>query len=221
MIYTIIAEPRSGGTALMDWIEKSLPNYVIAQEPYFIGNDNWVEGEDTNDIEWINKYKNLFIREIYRQDRTVDSIVKRSDKTLCLYRENWYEQIKSILFQELNNYEGYMTTYQKKDVDKLVTDDMILNRFEFFNKTKIEFKKWAKENNLILVSYEELYYGNGIEVIKELFDIQSVIKFPLNMRHLKDEDNNEIGLMETPATPTPTPTPTITPTPTPTKRKLI
>ena len=148
MIYTIIAEPRSGGTSLMNWIEKSLPNYTIAQEPYFIGNDYWVDGEDTDNVEWINKYENLFIREIFRQNRSVDSLLKRSDKVLCLYRENWYDQIKSILYQELNGYEGYMTNYQKNDVDTVVTEKMIMDRFENFNKTKTLFKNFIERNNI-------------------------------------------------------------------------
>jgi len=215
MVYTIIAEPRSGGTSLMNWIEKSLPNYVIAQEPYFIGNNYWIGGEDTNDVKWIDKYENIFIREIFRQDRCVDILLNRSDKVLCLYRENWYDQIKSIIYQEQNNYDGYMTTYKKENVDLLATDDLILGKYDFFNKTKIDFQKWIESNNLISVSYEDLYYGDGINVIKDFFNINTSIDFPLTKRHLKDKLDNPIGLQITP----PTPTPTATPTPTP--RKLI
>lgn len=225
MVYTIISEPRSGGTSLMNWIEKSTPNYIIAQEPYFIGNDYWVKGENTDDIEWIDKYENIFIREIYREGRSMDILLKRSDKVLCLYRENWYEQIKSYLYQEVNDYEGYMTTYRKEDVNKLVNENMILKEFKNFNKIKTDFQNWIKKNNIISVSYENLYYGNGIEVIKRHFDIHSDVKFPINKRHLKNEQGDEVGIGETPPTPTPTPTPTstltMTPTPTPTPRPLI
>lgn len=215
MVHTIFAEPRSGGTSLMNWIEKSLPNYVIAQEPYFIGNNHWIDSEDTNDVKWIDKYENLFIREIFRQDRCVDILLNRSDKVLCLYRENWYDQIKSIIYQEENNYDGYMTTYKKENVDLLVTDDLILGKYDFFNKTKIDFQKWIESNNLISVSYEDLYYGDGINVIKDFFNIDTPIEFPLTKRHLKDNLDKPIGLQIVP----PTPIPTATPTPTP--RKLI
>jgi hypothetical protein len=208
MIYTIIAEPRSGGTSLMDWIEKSLPNYVIAQEPLFVGNDHWVDGENTDDIEWIGKYENLFIREIYRQDRKVDLLLERSDKVLCLYRDNWYDQVKSILYQEINDSQSYMTTYKKEHVDELVTDKLIYEKYDYFVKTKSEFQEWIKTNNLLCVSYEDLYYGEGINVIKEFFNINTSLKFPLSLRHLKDNFNNEVGLQIKPLTPTPTPTPT-------------
>ena len=124
MVYTIIAEPRSGGTSLMNWIEKSLPNYVIAQEPYYINNDRWVDGENTNNVKWIDNYENLFIREIFKQERSVDLLLKRSDKVLCLYRENWYDQMKSTLYQRVVNFNEYMTTYKKEDVDSLVTGDL-------------------------------------------------------------------------------------------------
>ena len=202
MIYTIIAEPRSGGTSLMDWIEKSLPDYVIAQEPYFIGNDYWVDGQDVNNTKWIDKYENLFIREIFRQDRIVDPLLKKSNKVLCLYRENWYDQIKSILYQELNDSQIYMTTYKKEEVDKLVPEELILDRFKFFNKTKIEFQKWIKLNNLLSISYEDLYYRNGIKTIEKHFNFKSTISFPLNKRHLKDNEGFEI----TPNSPPPIPT---------------
>jgi hypothetical protein len=210
MVYTIIAEPRSGGTSLMDWIEKSLPNYVIAQEPYFIGNDHWVDGENTDDVEWINKYENLFIREIYRQDRKVDLLLEISDKVLCLYRDNWYDQVKSILYQEINDSQSYMTTYRKEHVDRLVTDKLIYEKYDYFVKTKNEFQQWIKTNNLLCVSYEDLYYGEGINVIKEFFNIDTSLNFPLSQRHLKDNSNNEVGLQVKPLTPTPTPTPTPT-----------
>lgn len=216
MIYTIIAEPRSGGTSLMDWIEKSLPDYVIAQEPYFIGNDYWVDGEDVNNTKWIDKYENLFIREIFRQDRIVDPLLKKSDKVLCLYRENWYDQIKSILYQELNDSQYYMTTYKKEHVDELVSDKLIYEKYNHFVKTKKDFQEWIKTNNLLCVSYEDLYYGEGINVIKEFFNINTSLKFPLSLRHLKDNFNNEIGLQIKPLTPTPTLT--LAPTPT---RSLI
>lgn len=225
MLYTLLAEPRSGGTSLANWIGKSLPTFVVAQEPYFIGNDYWVDGEDKNNVKWIERFDNLFIREIYREDDPLDKLINLSDKVICLYRKNWYEQIKSNLYQEVNGSKEYMTSYKKEDVDSLVTEKMIFKRYDSFIKYKSEFQNYIKENNFISISYEDLYYGNGIEIVKKHFNINTDIKFPLNKRHLKDINNNEIGLVEVPPTPTPTPTPTVTPTPTPTPtqnpKKLI
>lgn len=192
MKYTIIAEPRTGGTALMNWIEKCLPEYDIAQEPYFIGNDRWVDGENTNDVDWIDDYDNIFIREIFHgTKKPLDKLIDKSDKVFCLYRENWYEQIKSILYQEVHTGDTYMTSYLKSEINKVITDDMILKKFGSFSETKLEFKKWIEDNNLISMSYEELYYADGIKNIKQHFNFNSDIDFPINKRHLKNDDGIE------------------------------
>ena len=183
MIYTVIAEPRSGGVSLMNWIEKSLPEFTIAQEPWFIDNNLWVEGEDVSDIEWIGKYHNISIREIYKPERNFNELIKISDRVICLYRENWEEQIRSSLFQETNN--EYLDNYDETDVLNVVTNDMIKHRYVYyFKEHKQKFKQLIKENNFISVSYEELYYGDDIDVVKKHFNINSDIEFPLNTRHL-------------------------------------
>lgn len=186
MIYTVIAEPRSGGVSLMNWIEKSLPEFTIAQEPWFIENDLWVVGEDVSNVEWVKKYDNIFIREIYKSTRDFSKLIEISDKVICLYRENWEEQIRSSLFQETNN--EYLDNYDETDVLNVVTNDMIKHRYVYyFKEHKQKFKQLIKENNFISVSYEELYYGDDIDVVKKHFNINSDIEFPLNNRHLKRE----------------------------------
>jgi len=184
MIYTVIAEPRSGGVSLMNWIEKSLPEFTIAQEPWFIENNLWVEGEDVSDIEWIGKYHNISIREIYKPERNFNELIKISDRVICLYRENWQEQVRSGLYQEIQN--SYLDTYDEQDVLKLITIEMINDRYKsHFKKHKDSFKKFIKENNFISVSYEELYYGDAIDIVKKHFNFDNNVEFPLNTRHLK------------------------------------
>jgi hypothetical protein len=184
MIYTIIAEPRSGGVSLMNWVEKSLPNFTISQEPWFIENDLWVNGEDVSEVEWVKKYDNIFIREIYKPTRDFNNLIKISDKVLCLYRDNWEEQIRSSLFQETN--EKYLDNYNETDVLDVVTNDMIRHRYVYyFKEHKEKFKQFIKENNFPSVSYENLYYGDGVGIIKKHFNFDTDIEFPLNTRHLK------------------------------------
>ncbi len=184
MIYTIIAEPRSGGVSLMNWIEKSLPKFTISQEPWFIENDLWVNGEDVSEVEWVKKYDNIFIREIYKPTRDFNNLIKISDKVLCLYRDNWEEQIRSSLFQETN--EKYLDTYNETDVLDVVTNDMIRHRYVYyFKEHKEKFKQFIKENNFPSVSYENLYYGDGVGIIKKHFNFDTDVEFPLNTRHLK------------------------------------
>lgn len=184
MIYTIIAEPRSGGVSLMNWIEKSLPNFTISQEPWFIENDLWVNGEDVSEVEWVKKYDNIFIREIYKPIRDFNNLIKISDKVLCVYRDNWEEQIRSSLYQETN--EKYLDNYDETDVLDVVTNDMIRHRYVYyFKEHKEKFKQFIKENNFISISYEELYYGDAIDIVKKHFNFDNNVEFPLNTRHLK------------------------------------
>jgi hypothetical protein len=184
MIYTIIAEPRSGGVSLMNWIEKSLPEFTIAQEPWFNENTLWVEGENVNDVDWIKKYDNIFIREIYKPKRDFTNLINISDKVLCLYRNNWQEQVRSSLFQENNG--PYMDDYDEQDVLNNVTDEMVEKRYLFyFKEHKDKFKQFIKENNFVSISYENLFYGDDVDIIKKHFNFDNNIEFPLNTRHLK------------------------------------
>lgn len=184
MIYTIIAEPRSGGVSLMNWIEKSLPEFTIAQEPWFIENDIWVIGEDVTEVEWIKNYDNICVREIYKPTRDFRNLIRMSDKVICLYRDNWEEQVRSSLYQENNGL--YMDTYDEEDVLSKVTNEMIKDRYVYyFKEHKDKFKQFIKEHNFVSISYENLYYGDSIDIIKKHFNIDNNIEFPLNTRHLK------------------------------------
>lgn len=184
MIYTIIAEPRTGGVSLMNWIGKSLPKFTIAQEPWFNENDLWITGEDVSEVDWIKKYNNICIREIYKPTRDFTNLINISDKVLCLYRDNWEEQIRSSLYQ--GNTDSYMDTYDEDDVLRVVTDEMIKHRYVYyFKEHKDKFKQFIKKNNFISISYENLYYGNDIDIVKKHLNFDNNIEFPLNMRHLK------------------------------------
>jgi hypothetical protein len=184
MIYTIIAEPRSGGVSLMNWIEKSLPEFTIAQEPWFNENDLWITGEDVSEVDWIKKYNNICIREIYKPTRDFTNLINISDKVLCLYRDNWEEQIRSSLYQENNG--SYMDTYDEEDVMNEVTSEMIKHRYVYyFKEHKDKFKQFIKENKFVSISYENLYYGDDVDIIKKHFNFDNNIEFPLNTRHLK------------------------------------
>ncbi len=191
MIYTIIAEPRSGGTALMDWLEQSMPDYKIAQEPYFIQNSRWVEGEDVSKVDWIDEYNNIVIREIYKNERDFTNLINKSDKVICLFRRNWYEQIKSILFNRHKDH--YLTTYTEQEVNQLVTDEEIDKYYnDFFIKEKTGLKNLIKRNRFDTIVYEDLYYGNHIDKVKSFFNITSEVPFPINKRHLKDSNGEPI-----------------------------
>lgn len=201
MVYTLIAEPRSGGTDLTDWFQEVLSNYTIAQEPYLRNSENFYSHtEDVTDVKWIDEHENVFIREIYERERDFTNLINRSDKVFCLYRKNWYAQTKSKLFHQHQN--EYRRHYTKKEMDEIVNHETIVDHYKMeFGKDKKSFQNFIKRNNFMSVSYEDLYYGDDIQKIIKFFNFNTDIKFPLSVRHLKTEDNNPEPLDEIPPLP--------------------
>jgi hypothetical protein len=197
MVYTIISEPRSGSSQLIDWVRESQPNFIIAPEPWLNKQPEFdTDNKNISHVDWIDDFYNIFIKEIFYDHENYDNLIKKSDKVICLYRDNWYAQVRSLLFQEKQS--EFLFNYDKKDVDNLITEDMILkyyNTHHIHHKNK--FKEFISNKNLTSLSYEELYYGNGIKKFKDHFNITSEVKFPLYERHLKI-DGKEIGLEKIP-----------------------
>lgn len=189
MVYTLLAEPRSGGTDLMDWFGVVLNDFTIAQEPYLRNSLNlFSHTEDVTDVKWIDEHKDVFIREIFERQRDFTNLINRSDKVFCLFRKNWYAQTKSKLFTQ--HHTEYKRVYTKKEMDELVTHEMIVDHHKMeFSKDKKAFQHLIKSKNFMAVSYEDLYYGNDIQKIKEFLNLKTEVTFPLSVRHLKTEDN--------------------------------
>jgi len=79
-----------------------------------------------------------------------------------------------------------MDDYDEQDVLNNVTDEMVEKRYLFyFKEHKDKFKQFIKENKFVSISYENLYYGDDVEIIKKHFNFYNNIEFPLNNRHLK------------------------------------
>jgi hypothetical protein len=197
MVHTIISEPRSGSSHLIDWIRVAVPNFVVCPEPWLNQQSEFdTQGKDISYVDWIDNFNNIFIKEIYYEHENYTNLLNKSEKVICLYRKNWYSQIRSLLFQERQN--GFLFNYEKKEVDKIITEEMILEKYRshhIFHKKN--FQDFILKNNLVSISYEELYYGNGLEKFKNHFNINSDFKFPLYERHLKN-DGKEIGLEKLP-----------------------
>ena len=182
----IIAEGRTGGTTLMEYLSNELSGYTSITEPYTNSDLGWVK--DMSDIEWIKKYENCIIKEIFKNKYNLPKLAEQCDKVFCVYRENWYEQTKSILYAEQ---VGFIRDYSVTDVDKLITDEMIYERYRYYvKKDKKQFQNFIKDNNYLSVSYEDLYYGNGIDKIKHYLVIQTQNIFPPVQRYLKDSEGN-------------------------------
>jgi hypothetical protein len=198
MVYTIISEARSGSSHLIDWVRESLPNFVACPEPWLNDQPEFdTKGNDISYIDWIDDFHNIFIKEMFYENQDYTNLMNRSDKVICLYRENWYAQVRSLLFQEKQN--EFLFNYEKSDVDKIITEQMILDKYNSSHiHHKTNFQNFISDRNLVSISYEELYYGNGFDKFKNHFNIASDLKFPLYERHLKI-DGKEIGLEKLPS----------------------
>lgn len=186
----IIAEGRTGGTTLMDYFEKVFSEYEIITEPYTNKKD-WIENNDITNIEWYKKYDNVIVKEIFDDTYDFNNFINSSDKVICIYRKNWYEQVKSVLYAE--HVKKFSKNYNIEDVNNVVTEKMIYDRYLYrHRKLKKLFIDFIKNNNFVNVSYEDLYYGNGIDIIKNYLNIEDKTLFPPTKKYLKDNNGVEI-----------------------------
>ena len=98
MIYTIIAEGRSGSQNLLNWLSVALPNFEPIHEPFNPAETRYTQDISGNDLSWISPNKNYVIKELWHTDRNFTPLIEKSDKIICLYRENWFEQVSSLLY---------------------------------------------------------------------------------------------------------------------------
>ena len=200
MVYTIIAEARTGGSHLVEALNKELLHFQLAAEPWNMPRsyfNNFTDSTDVTDIDWINNYENIIIKEIYNPNMDFLPLINRSDKVLCIYRENWYAQIKSILYQQ--SFDEWQWAYKKTDMDNTISDEEIYEKYhKWYKSEKKHFQDFIKHMNLPSISYEKLYYQNGVSKIKEIFNLNDSFEFPIYERHLKDDDGNSIGYEPTP-----------------------
>ena len=185
----IIAEARTGGTTLMDYLEIVFPDYEIVTEPYTNKKD-WIENDDITDIGWYQKKSNVIVKEIFDDRYDFKNFIDSSDKVLCIYRKNWYEQVKSVLYAE--HVKEFSKNYNIEDVDNVITETMIYDRYLYrYRKLKKLFINFIKNNNFVSVSYEDLYYSDGIDDIKNYLSIEDKTHFPPTKKYLKDSDGVE------------------------------
>jgi hypothetical protein len=201
MVCTIITEARTGGSHLVEAINEALPNYVLTAEPWNGAPNNFSDVNDVTNVDWIDNYENIIIKEIYDPNVNFLPLIHKSDKVFCLYKENWYSQIKSMLYSR--NFDEWQWEYKKSDVDNVVTEKEIYQTYySNFKWYKIEFQTFIKNHNLQSTSYEKLYFGDGVTQIQKFFELGHGFKFPIYDRHLKDDNGNAIGFETPPKEPT-------------------
>jgi hypothetical protein len=161
MIITILSEPRSGSTNLVNWFYHNKDFNIL-----FLPSDsksNWYINKKPSEYKYITKY--LLVKEDYYHHKNFDELISISDKTILLYRENTKEQIESWVNSKTTN-----------NWDKQWVPTSIKNEEEefYFEQLKKTFKCNFLDKEYFKISYEELYYRNGFQKILDYLDINEL-----------------------------------------------
>lgn len=187
MIYTIIAEGRSGSQNLLNWFSSALSNFQTIHEPFNPAEKRYTSDISGNDISWILPDTNYVIKELWHTDRNFAPLIEKSNKVICLYRENWFEQVSSLLYAFKTN--KWHSKYTVENLKENITTSEILEYYENIQKgVKEEFQQFIVENGFKSVTYEDLYYGQGIEIIKEHFNLEIINYPPFGGRYLTKDN---------------------------------
>jgi hypothetical protein len=170
MVITLLAEPRSGSTNLANWfyLNKNFTTLFIPSDPQ----SKWYKSESPKDYKYNTQH--LLIKEDYYHYKNFNDILDISDKIICLYRENTEEQIESwINAKTTNNWHNNWVLKNIKNIDET----------NFFIELKNSFKKEYLNKSYFKISYEELYYNNGINRIKEYIKVDEFGNFPIGKKY--------------------------------------
>jgi hypothetical protein len=165
MKIVILAEPRSGSTNLGKWFKLN-KEFTVLLEPYNRNAFDYKKDSPVHD--WEYNTKHLLIKEIYTPDKDFKSLIKFSDKIIVLYRENKEEQFESWLAANYtNNWTEEWYTNQVKHTDN--------SRKDYFYNLVSGFKSnYILNENYFQMSYEELYYSNGLQRIVNYLNLDCV-----------------------------------------------
>lgn len=176
MVITILAEPRSGSTNLINWFYRN-KNFTLLFEPSN-PTSNWFQNK-IEPKDYTYNTKHLCIKEIYYPGINWDSLLNISDKVIVLYRENKQEQLESFLNSIKTN--NWHTNYVYKPEE----NDLLNENANYFNTLKKQFKENYIDKDFFTISYEDLYYNNGFEKIINYLNMENIknIGFPVGNKY--------------------------------------
>ena len=172
MVITILAEPRSGSTNLINWFyhNKKFTTLFIPSDP----KSKWYKHESPKEYKYNTEY--LLIKEDYYHYKNYDELISISDKIILLYRENAQEQIESwITAKTTNNWHNQWAPHDIKNN----------NEIDYFTELKNSFKRKYLDKDYFKISYEELYYNKGFQKILDYLDITELENknFPVGQKY--------------------------------------
>ena len=173
MVITILAEPRSGSTNLANWFyfNKNFTALFVPSDPQ----SKWHKSESPKDYKYNTNH--LLIKEDYYHHKNFNELISISDKIILLYRKNTEEQIESWI---------HAITTKNWDNQWVSNDIKNINETQFFIELKNSFKKEYLNKDYFKISYEELYYNNGINRIKEYIKVDGFGNFPIGKKYRVD-----------------------------------
>ena len=181
----ILAEPRSGSTNLARWFRLN-KEFTVLIEPY---NANAFDyKKNSSAYSWEYTTDHLLIKEIYTPDIDLKELIKFSDKIIILYRENKKEQIESWLAAKYTkNWTEEWDTNQIRYNDSIRTD-------YFYNLVSGFNSNYVSNENYFKISYEELYYGKGLQEIINYLNLDCVKNesFPYGKKYRIDLVRNKL-----------------------------
>lgn len=178
MIITILSEPRSGSTNLINWFyhNKEFTILFLPSDP----ESKWYTSKNPKEYKYNTKY--LLIKEDYYHYKNYEDLMKISDKIILLYRENEKEQIESwVNAKTTNNWDR-----QWKESNIIMNEEVL-----FFKKLKKLFKETYLNKNFFKVSYEELYYKTGFDKLLNYLNIDGLENknFPIGQKYRLSNGN--------------------------------
>jgi hypothetical protein len=164
MVITILAEPRSGSTNLINWfINKK--EFTILKEPITSPEWEWYKNGVSPKL-WTYKTPHLIIKEIYHPSIDFSELMEISDKIIILYRENKNQQSESWLNANKTNNWDKPWIFKKELIENEDTT--------FFNTIKDGIKRDYLDKNYFNISYEELYYNNAFQKIVDYINLDTI-----------------------------------------------
>lgn len=184
MIITLLCEPRSGSTNLANWFYRHNKLFTVLYnpdiKPEYLNSRNkkfYQNGLHPKDYKY--KTNHLIIKEDYYPNRDYSDFISVSDKIICLYRKNEIEQIESWI--NAKSTENWSDPWV---FNNIINDD----ENNYFKELKKSFKNNFLDQNYFSISYEELYYNNGLQKILDYLNIEELDNknFPYGQKYRID-----------------------------------
>jgi|APGre2960657404_1045060.scaffolds.fasta_scaffold78036_2 hypothetical protein len=131
----------------------------------------------------INDVENIIIK-LTPSEAKYDLVRNSFDKCIVLVRNNLKEQAESRLYAE--HVKKYFSPYTIDD-SFLKENTNELNRMEQI--IKEENQILSKCENCLHITYEDLYYGNGLKSVEDYLKISTVLKLDNSKKYRNGKRN--------------------------------